>query len=121
VKDKAVPITVTFRHIAPTEALRAHAEKKLSAVVGKVPGATDAHVVLSAHPPHHHQQIAEIQVHGGQHVLTAHEQTNDMYAAIDLAVGKLESQIRTLKGKLVQAPRRNPANHRRSGSTPATT
>jgi ribosomal subunit interface protein len=54
-------------------------------------------------------------------VLTASEETNDMYAAIDLAVQKLESQIRTLKGKLIEAPRRNPANNRRSGSAPATT
>jgi len=119
VKNNSVPITVTFRHIAPTDALRAHAEKKLSSIVGMVPGATDVHVVLSAAPPHHHRQLAEITVHGRQHVLTARDETNDMYAAIDVAVDKLERQIRTLKGKIVEAPRRNSGGSRRSGSGPA--
>ena len=116
--EKAIPITVTFRHIAPTDALRAHAEKKLSHLTGKVPGATDVHVVLSAQPPHHHRQLAEITIHGSHHVLTASEETNDMYVAIDLAVGKLESQIRTLKGKMVGQPRRSSTNNRRAGSPP---
>lgn len=118
-KDKTVPITVTFRHIAPTEALRTHAEKRLGPVVVQVPGATSAHVVLAAQPPHHHRQLAEITVHGGHSVLTAHDETNDMYAAIDLAVSKLESQVRTLKGKIIQAPRRNSTNNRRSGPPPS--
>jgi putative sigma-54 modulation protein len=121
VKDKAVPITVTFRHIAPTDALRSHAERKLTAIAGMVPGATDVHVVLSAAPPHHHRQLAEVTIHGRQHVLTARDETNDMYAAIDLVAGKLESQVRTLKGKLIEAPRRSSGNHRRSGSAPAAT
>jgi ribosome hibernation promoting factor len=118
VKQKPVPISVTFRHIAPTDALRAHAEKRLSHLVPMVPGVTDVHVVLSATAPHHHRQLAEITVHGRQHVLTASDETNDMYAAIDLAAGKIESQIRTLKGKLIQAPRRNSAGPRRSGTSP---
>jgi putative sigma-54 modulation protein len=119
VKDRSVPITVTFRHIAPTDALRAHAEKKLANMTGMVPGATDVHVVLSAAPPHHHRQLAEITIHGRNHVLTAREETNDMYVAIDAAVSKLESQVRTLKGKIVEARQRRNSNHqRRSGSSP---
>ena len=117
-KENALPITVTFRHIAPTDALRAHAEKKLTHMTGKVPGATDVHVVLSAAPPHHHRQLAEITIHGRNHVLTASEETNDMYVAIDLAVSKLESQIRTLKGKIVEGSRRGSTNNRRAGSPP---
>lgn len=116
--DKVVPITVTFRHIAPTEALRTHAEKKLDGVAAKVPGATDVHVVLSAQPPHHHRQLAEITVHGA-HVITARDETNDMYSAIDVAVAKLESQIRKLKGKMVEEPRRASTGNRRNGPPPA--
>src|SRR5262249_7644142 len=119
VKDTAVPITVTFRHIAPTDALRSHAEKKLGNLAGMVPGATDVHVVLGAAPPAHHRQHVEITIHGRNHVVTASEETNDMYAAIDLAVGKVESQIRTLKGKIVEQPRRSSMNNRKSGSPPA--
>ena len=118
-KAKEVPITVTFRHIAATDALRAHAEKKLTPVVALVPGATDVHVVLTT-SPHHHRQSCEIKVLGAHHVLTAREETDDMYAAIDLAASKLQSQVRKLKGKVIQEPRRNSTGNRKAGSSSAT-
>ena len=116
-KEIAVPITVTFRHIAPTDALRSHAEKKLNGIAGMVPGATDVHVVLSA-SPHRHRQSAEITIHGAHHVLSAHEETADLYAAIDLAVAKIDSQVRKAKGRVIEAPRRGSTTARRS--TPPT-
>lgn len=114
-KEIAVPITVTFRHIAPTDALRSHAEKRLNGVAGMVPGATDVHIVLSA-SPHRHRQGAEITIHGAHHVLSAREETADLYEAIDLAVAKIDRQIRTLKGKLIEKPRRGSGQRRRTGS-----
>ena len=48
VKKKDVPITVTFRHMATTDALQAYAEKKLKPVAKLLPGAVDAHVILTA-------------------------------------------------------------------------
>ena len=115
-KSKAIPITVTFRHIEPTDALRTYAEKKLSSIVTLVPGATDAHVVLSA-TTHHHRQLCEITVHGGHTVLNARDETDDLYAAIDLATAKLDRQVRRLKGKMIEEPRRSSSNGRRASST----
>lgn len=113
-KKLPVPITVTFRHLEPTDALRAHAEKKLAPIVGLVPGAVDAHVILSM-AKHHHRQGAEIVVHGANSHLTAHAETDDLYASIDQAAAKLDSQVRKLKGRVVGAPRRSSTNGRRSG------
>jgi len=114
--SKDIPITVTFRHLAPTEALRSHAEKKLAGVAGQVPGATDVHVVLEV-SPHHHRQAAEITVHAdGHHVLQAHHETEDLYQSIDGAVAKLQSQVRTLRGKVIDTPRREGSDRRRGGA-----
>lgn len=115
-KNQSVPITVTFRHVAPTDALRKHAEKKLKPILSLVPGATDAHVILVA-AAHHHRQSAEIVVHGSSSHLTARAETDDMYAAIDQAAAKLDSQVRKLKGRVVGAPRRNATSARRSPRT----
>ena len=115
-KNVDVPITVTFRHLAPTDALRNHAEKKLAHVIGLIPGATDVHVILST-ASHHHRQSAEFVVHATHTQLTAHAETDDMYASIDQAAAKLDSQVRKLKGRVVEASRRGSV--RRSPSSAA--
>ena len=117
-KSKAIPVTVTFRHIAPSEALKAYAEKRLTAVAELVPGATEAHITLSAQR-HRHRQQAEITVHGAHSVLVARGQTDDLYAAIDFASDKLDNQIRKLKGRMIEAPRRGATAARRSRAAAA--
>ena len=116
-KKKTVPITVTFRHIAPTEALRAYAEKKLKSAT-LLPGAVDAHVTLTANT-HRHRQSAEIILHGAHSVLKAFEETDDLYAAIDLAVAKLDAQVRKTRGRVIEAPRRGSTTARRIGPSTA--
>lgn len=113
--DKEIPITVTFRHIAASDALREHAEGRLLGLAAKVPGATDVHVVLEV-SPHHHRQSAEITIHADHHrVLSSHEETTDLYQAIDSAVVKLRHQVETLRGKVIDNPRRGGASRRRGG------
>lgn len=118
-KKKAVPITVTFRHMAPTEALRAYAEKKLESIVPLLPGATDAHLILAANNSHRHRQSAEIIVHGSHAVLKAFDETDDLYAAIDLVAAKLDSQVKKMKGRVIQAPRRASTGTRRANTPTA--
>jgi len=113
VKKKDVPITVTFRHMATTEALQAYAEKKLKPVAKLLPGAVDAHVILTANGTKH-RQSAEIILHGAHVVLKALEETDDLYKAIDLAIAKLDSQVRKAKGRVIEAPRRSSAVARRA-------
>ncbi|MDG2306568.1 MAG: ribosome-associated translation inhibitor RaiA [Candidatus Binatia bacterium] len=111
-KKVDVPITVTFRHLAPTDSLKNHAEKKLSNIIGLIPGATDVHVILST-ATHHHRQSAEFVVHASSSHLTAHAETDDMYASIDQAAAKLDSQVRKLKGRVVESSRKRTSSARR--------
>ena len=104
-KNRDVPITVTFRHLTATDALRSHAESKIAPLLTLGAGATNAHVILST-ATHHHRQTAEIVVHGAGAPLTAHAETDDMYQAIDQAAAKLESQVRRRKDRATGTSRR---------------
>lgn len=90
-------ITVTFRHVDPTPALRDYAREKVTRVTAKYlrrPG--DAHVILEVSKGRH---IAEITLQAEHNQLFAKEETHDLYEAIDLAIAKLEHQAQKLKAK----------------------
>src|SRR5262245_46861573 len=90
-------INVTFRHVDPTPALRSHAEEKLERMVKKhLRRPVDAHVILSVAKERH---AAEITLQADHVTMFAKEETTDLYAAIDLAVGKLEHQAQKLREK----------------------
>jgi putative sigma-54 modulation protein len=90
-------VTVTFRHIEATEALRRHAESKVRRVAKYVHRLVDAHVILSVVKRRH---IAEIVLNADRRTISAKEETGDLYSAIDLAIDKLEKQARKHSGKL---------------------
>jgi putative sigma-54 modulation protein len=90
-------INVTFRHVDPTPALRSHAEEKLERMVKKhLRRPVDAHVILSVSKERH---AAEITLQADHVTMFAKEETTDLYAAIDLAVAKLEHQAQKLREK----------------------
>ena len=90
-------INVTFRHVDPTPALRTHAEEKLERMVKKyLRRPVDAHVILSVAKERH---AAEITLQADHVTMFAKEETTDLYAAIDLAVAKLEHQAQKLRAK----------------------
>ncbi len=90
-------INVTFRHVDPTPALRSHAAEKLERMVKKyLHRPVDAHVILSVSKERH---SAEITLQADHVTMFAKEETTDLYAAIDLAVAKLEHQAQRLREK----------------------
>jgi putative sigma-54 modulation protein len=89
-------VSVTFRHVDATETLRSHAEERLARLRKYLHRPGDAHVILSVEKDRH---IAEISWQADHEHLFAKEVTGDLYAAIDLAVGKLEHQAQRLKEK----------------------
>jgi putative sigma-54 modulation protein len=90
-------ITVTFRHVDPTPALRSHAEEKLTRMVKKyLRHPVDAHVILSVAKERH---VAEITLNADHATMFAKEETHDLYSAIDVSVAKLEHQAQKLKAK----------------------
>jgi putative sigma-54 modulation protein len=90
-------ITVTFRHLESTDALRDYAREKVSRIKKYVGAPADVAVVLSLEK-HRHQ--AEITLNTNGITMNARDVTEDMYAAIDLAVDKLERQAKKHKEKI---------------------
>lgn len=89
-------VSVTFRHVDATPALKTHAEEKLARLRKYLHRPGDAHVILSVEKDRH---TAEITWQADHESLFAKEVTGDLYAAIDLAVAKLEHQAQRLKEK----------------------
>ncbi len=84
-------VMVTFRHVEPSEGLRSYAEEKVQRVHKFLRNPIDAHVTLTVEKQRH---IAEVQVNASHLKITATEETADLYAAIDLAMDKVERQIK---------------------------
>src|SRR5436190_7837855 len=113
-------INVTFRHVDPTPALRSHAEDKLERMVKKyLRRPVDAHVILSVSKERH---AAEITLQADHVTMFAKEETTDLYAAIDLAVGKLEHQAQKLREKRKEhkGPSGEERSHAEDGVAPDT-
>ncbi len=84
-------VMVTFRHVNPTDGLRQYAEEKIQRVRKFLRRPIEAHVILSVVK---HRHVAEVQVTANRLNVTATEETDDLYSAIDLAMSKLERQIK---------------------------
>jgi ribosome hibernation promoting factor len=89
-------VTVTFRHIEPTDALRQYAEGKLQRLSKYLHRPMDAHVILSVLKKNHR---AEIHLSANGTALFSEHMTGDLYSAIDLALDKVERQVKKLSAK----------------------
>jgi len=88
----------TFRHMEPTEALKAYARERMERVRKYLPDPISCHVVFSTER-HNHRIDVTFQLHNGLAV-SGHEITENMYSSIDLCIAKIERQVRKYKGKL---------------------
>src|SRR3954462_11176506 len=89
---------VTFRHMEPTEALKAYARERMERVRKYLPDPISCHVVFSTER-HNHRIDVTFQLHNGLSV-TGHEITENLYSSIDLCIAKIERQVRKYKGRL---------------------
>jgi putative sigma-54 modulation protein len=92
-------LDVTFRNIDSSEALKSYAREKVERVKKYVDRPMEAHVVLSTERHEMHADI-QINVHQANLVLRGKSVHDDMYAALDLAIDKIERQVRKYKDKL---------------------
>jgi putative sigma-54 modulation protein len=91
-------VAVTFRHMETSPALRDYASRKLDHVVNKyVRSAVDAKVVLSVEKYWHIAKIT-LQVRGLK--IKSEEKSEDMYSSVDLALDKLERQLKRYKDRI---------------------
>jgi len=90
-------VTITFRHLESSEALKSHARDKVEHIQRYVDRPSEAHVVLHVENLQHH---ADINLKAGAFLLRGRAKTNDMYASIDQAADKIERQLKKHKEKL---------------------
>ena len=88
-------ISITFRQMDASEAVRQYATDKLSKLQRFLRRPMTAKVTVSVDRRKH---VAEARISSGSEHLEAHEVSDDMYASIDRMTDKLERQIRGVKG-----------------------
>ncbi len=91
-------IAVTFRHMETSDPVRAYAEEKLARVKKYIDEPIDAQVALSVEKKIRHR--AEVILVAKGITIKGSEETNDMYAAIDNVVDKIERQLKRYKEKI---------------------
>jgi putative sigma-54 modulation protein len=102
-------MNITFRHLDPIDSLKNYAREKVERVNKYLDKATEAHVVLSLERHLHH---ADITIHSGTFLLRGKERSEDMYASIDLAMDKIERQLKRYKEKLKRHHGKDRVHHR---------
>ncbi len=94
-------LNVSGHHLEITPAIRSYVNGKLERVTRHFDQVIDVHVVLSVDKL---RQKAEVTLHvPGKDIHCASEE-QDLYAAIDLLVDKLDRQVLKYKGKLAEKP-----------------
>lgn len=90
-------VSVTGHHLEVTDALKAHVDNKFEKLARHFDNVTDVHVILSVEKLVQKAE-ATLQLSGAK--LFAEDRQEDMYAAIDNLVDKLDRQIIKHKEKI---------------------
>jgi putative sigma-54 modulation protein len=92
-------INIEGHHVDLTESMQDYIQSKMAKIERHFDQVVDIRVVLSVEKL---RQKAEATVHVAGNNLHAHEENQDMYAAIDLLVDKLDRQVKKHKEKLTK-------------------
>jgi putative sigma-54 modulation protein len=96
-------INLTGHHVDLTDSLRDYVESKLEKLERHFDQVVDVHVILSVEKL---RQKAEATVHLSGNNLYADDTQEDMYAAIDGLIDKLDRQVKKHKEKITNHHRR---------------
>jgi ribosomal subunit interface protein len=105
-KIPPVVVNVTFRHTAPTDAIRTYAERKFSHVAKFLKRTCEVHLILTVDK---YRQHGEVIVKSGRLMVTALEETHDLYSVIDLLADKVRRRLKSQKGKSTDKKLRAPS------------
>jgi len=92
-------VAVTFRHMKTHEGVKAYVKEKVEKLQKYIESPREVHVVLAVEKFRH---IAEITVVGNGGTFNSQGRDNDLYAAIDQMVDKMERQVRERREKVRQ-------------------
>ncbi|MEM7384506.1 MAG: ribosome-associated translation inhibitor RaiA [Verrucomicrobiota bacterium] len=99
VANTSLPITITGRHIALTDALRNHVKQKVESIQLDYPRVIEAKVILDVQKK---RQTCEIILHCADHItLEASSESATCYASIDKTVQKVARQMRKRKTRTI--------------------
>ena len=90
-------VSVTFRQIEPSEALKSYVIDRLKKFKRYLEGPLEAHVVLGLEKFRH---LADVSINSNGRLIKGREENADMYAAIDLVMDKIDMQLRKHREKL---------------------
>ena len=102
-------INVSGHHVEVTDSLRGYVESKIERLERHFDIVSDVHCILTVEKLRHKAE-AKVNVNGGTIYADATEE--DMYAAIDGLVDKLDRRVRKHKEKLVDHHARDVQKHR---------
>jgi putative sigma-54 modulation protein len=99
-----VDVTVSSRHTEVSEALRQSTAEKIGRLSRFLEGMDRAEVHFSQHRSNRNpdREVCEVTLHGHGHHVRCKVAAPDGFAAVDLAVAKLEHQLHKLKTKLLK-------------------
>jgi putative sigma-54 modulation protein len=90
-------ISIDGHHVDVTESMQDYIRTKMDRIERHFDQVVDVHVVLSVEKQRHK---AEATIHVAGNTIHAHSENDDMYAAIDLLLDKLDRQVKKHKEKL---------------------
>ncbi len=90
-------ISVTFRQMEPSEALKNYVTERLRKFKRYLEGPQEAHVVLGLEKFRH---LADVTINSNGRIIKGREENADMYAAIDLVMDKIDQQLRKMREKI---------------------
>jgi ribosomal subunit interface protein len=99
-------VTVTFRHLSSSDAIRQYAERKLAHIGKFLKRACQVHLILSVDK---HRQRGEVTVKSGRLSATAEEEAKDLYSVIDLLTDKAGRQLKRHAEKIQARKTRAPS------------
>lgn len=101
-------VSVTFRHMEGSEAVRQHIDTHFDQLKKFMIKPTGANVILSVEKFRH---TAEVVLLERDFQAKATETTNDMYASLDKAFHKIESQLKKHKEKIQEHHKHRASTH----------
>lgn len=108
-------INMTARHLELTSALADYVQKKVERAQRYFNHLIWAQVILDVQK---HRHMAEVIIHGTGHTLRAKQEAGDLYAAIDVAMDKMDKQVKRFKERLKVHHRGEATPRRLTGAVP---
>ena len=90
-------LTVTFRHMEPSEQLKEYSREKLARLEKYLDAVVEAEVVMTVEK---FRRRVEVLIVSDGLKIKAEEETEDMYSAIDMVADKLEKQVKRRREKM---------------------